>query len=140
MQHRTAMPNATLYISEFDYSTTSVEIPVIWQLKWITNAERASSLVVPAGKYRTCSPLVALRPVGIGSSEAWNSLPFLVVMVKVDGVVAAGMGLPFLARALAKAIDFSQLRHWFKENPLLWMRKSSMDFSMLHLVQTLVLG
>ena len=113
-------------------------MPVIRQLKCVANAERASSLVVPAGKYKVCSPLVALRPPGIGSSEAWNSLPFLVVMVKVDGVVAAGMGLPFLARALARAISFSQLRHWFKENPLLWVRKSSIGFSVLHLVHTLV--
>ena len=50
MEHRTAMPNAALNISDCGYSTTSVEIPVIGQPKWIENAERASSRVVPAGK------------------------------------------------------------------------------------------
>jgi hypothetical protein len=107
------MPKATLYTNECGYSTTSVEMPVIWQLKWIANAERASSLVVPAGKYRTFSPLVALREPGVGAKDAWNSLPFFVVMVKVVGVAAGsvGAGLPFFARALANAISFSQLRH-----------------------------
>jgi len=143
-----AIPNPVLYnigsmnveeVGKMAYSTTSVAMPVIGQLKWIENAERASSRVVSAGKYRTFSPLVALRPLGIGSSEAWNSLPFLVVMVKVDNVVE-GEGLPFLDRILAKLASFSQIRHWFKEKPLLWVRKFSIGSSQLHLVQTLVLG
>lgn len=70
MEHRTAMPNAALNISDCGYSTTSVEIPVIWQLKCVAKAKRPSSLVVPAGKYKMCSPLVALRQPGIGSKDA----------------------------------------------------------------------
>ena len=84
-------------------------MPVIGQLKCVANAERDSSLVVSEGKYRVCSPLVALRLPGVGSIDAWNSLPFLVVMMKVDDVT--GTGVPFLALLLANAISFSQLRH-----------------------------
>lgn len=111
-ENTTAMPNAALNISDCGYSTTSVAMPVIGQLKWIENAERASSRVVFAGKYKMCSPLVALRQPGVGSSDAWNSLPFLVVMVKVDDVTGAwGVGMPLLEIVRAKLIFFSHSRH-----------------------------
>jgi len=106
-----ATPKPTLSISTLvDYSIILVLIEVVWHLKCEMKAERVSSFDDPAGKYNVCSPFVTIRAPTKASVETMNSLPLLVLIVNVAGVLDSVVGMTFLERARLREISRSQTR------------------------------